>query len=638
MRSSASLAGRYPILALALISIIAPLSTGGATSRPSQPGAALRDHLTVLASDELKGRATGEAGCEKAAAYIENQFMKIGLRPAPGLAGYRQEYQATLGSVLGPDNRVMIPRPGQAARPLTVHEDYNPFGFSGTGRAEAPIVFVGYGITAPEYKYDDYAGVDVKGKIVLVLRHEPQQEDSTSVFNGTRATRYSEFRTKARVAEEHGAAGIIVVTDPLSRDAEYDDLIAFGKGQGISAAVALPAIHVKRKVLDELWGAGLPTPPPDLKLAQKEIDATLKSQSFAVTGSAMTLAVDIERERKTTWNVVGWLPPTGTPAQESAYDSASTPEHLAIGAHYDHLGMGGENSLSPDSLAIHNGADDNASGVSALIEVARALAEDPTPRPRGVLFAAFSGEELGLLGSAWLVGHSPLLITRNVAMLNMDMVGRMKDDKLQIGGVGTSPRFRPLIEQATTGTSIKVDYSEGGFGPSDHSSFYAKQRPVLFFFTGLHEDYHRPSDDVALINFEGLVQVTGLVTRIARTLVDAPDPVPFQLAAADTGRGASEGGGGGYGAYLGTIPDFGDNPDGVKVTGVGKGSPAELAGIRGDDIIVAFGTHTIRNLYDLTDELRAHRPGDVVEIGLLRGPGKEKLKVTVTLRKREGRK
>lgn len=606
------------------------------TSRPAATVGPLKEHLVRLASDDLRGRATGEPGCEKAAAYIEEQFRKLGLKPAPGMTGYRQEYMATLGSVLGPDNRVAIPVVGGSERTLRVHEEYNPFGFSGTGKAEAPVVFVGYGITAPEYKYDDYAGVDVKGKIVLVLRHEPQQEDSTSVFNGTKATRYSEFRTKARMAEEHGAAGIIVVTDPLSREAEYDDLITFGKGQGISAAVALPAIHIKRKVLDALWGAGLGTPPPDLKETQRAIDATLKPQSFPVTGSPVALAVDIERERKTTWNVVAWLPPTGAPDHPAAYDSASAPEYLAIGAHYDHLGMGGENSLSPDTLAIHNGADDNASGTSALIEVARALVHDPTPRPRGVLFAAFSGEELGLLGSAWLVGHCPLPITRNVAMLNMDMVGRMKDDKLQIGGVGTSPRFRPLIEQATAGTGIKVDYSEGGFGPSDHSSFYAKQRPVLFFFTGLHEDYHRPSDDWEKINFEGLGRVTELVTRISRTLVDAPEPVPFQLAAADTGRGASEGGGGGYGAYLGTIPDFGENPNGVKVSGVSKGSPAELAGIRGDDILISFGTHTIRNLYDLTDELRAHHPGDTVEIGVLRGT--EKLKVTATLRKREARK
>jgi hypothetical protein len=585
--------------------------------------------VQTLASDELEGRGTGEPGCQKAAAYIADAFKALGLRPVCGREDFRQVFEATISVSLGDSNRLEILSSEIPVRALVVKTDFIPFAFSASGRAHAPIVFAGYGITAPEKHFDDYAESQVAGKIVLLLRHEPQENDSASVFDGRRDTRHAEFRTKAKNAAEHGAVGVLIVTDPLHHASEDDDLVPFGSGIGAEGSVSIPVIHVKRAAVESLWGAGLSVSPPDLKSAQEEIDATLRPKSFAVTGCPVRLQVEIDPIKRPTDNVVAYLPPSaasGAGASRPAFE-----EYVVIGAHYDHLGMGGRSSLAPDSVAVHNGADDNASGTAALIEVARALSHDPAPRERGIVFAAFTGEELGLLGSSWFVNHPPLPLDGAMAMLNMDMVGRMKDNRLQIGGVGTSPTFKPLLENMLATKGVTPDYSESGYGPSDHTSFYAKDRPVLFFFTGAHEDYHRPSDDWQKINFEGLGMVAEIVAGIAKELAGSREAVLFARAAEDSAgpRGA---GGGGYGAYLGTVPDFGQSDPGVKLAAVRAGGPAEKAGIKAGDVIVEFDGKAIQNLYDLTDELRAHRPGDVVRIGVQRGP--EKFVFAATLGKR----
>lgn len=304
-------------------------------------------------------------------------------------------------------------------------------------------------------------------------------------------------------------------------------------------------------------------------------------------------------------NVVGILP---------GRDPARRGEVIVIGAHYDHLGMGITGSLSPNERAIHNGADDNASGSAALVEIARRLAAN---RPaRSVLFVAFSGEELGLLGSAWYTGHAPMPLDSTVAMVNLDMVGRLRNDKLIVYGVETAKEFRSLLDTLNQAAGFDLHAQGDGYGPSDHSSFYAAGRPVLHFFTDLHEDYHRPTDDWQKINVPGLVKVAAFTADLVRDLGNRRGPLTFVNVPRPAPVATS---GSGYGAYLGTIPDMTDNPGGVRISGVGGGSPAEKAGLTAGDVILRIGDHDVTDLMAMTVALRAYKPGDTVTIRFRRG-------------------
>lgn len=303
-------------------------------------------------------------------------------------------------------------------------------------------------------------------------------------------------------------------------------------------------------------------------------------------------------------NVVGLLPGTHPDLRDEA---------VVIGAHYDHLGTGGFGSLAPGEEAIHNGADDNASGVGALLRVAELLADRPLPRT--VVFVAFTGEEFGLIGSAHYASHPVVPLDRTTAMLNMDMVGRLADRPLILYGSGTAEEWPALLERVARDHEIRLSINEEGFGPSDHTSFYGNEVPVLHFFTNAHEDYHRPSDDWQKIDTEGVEHIARLVADVAADLGSRHARLTLLRGA---GAPPAAGEGPGYGAYLGSVPDFTPVERGVRLTGVGPGSPAETAGIRGGDIIVGFGEMDIGDLYDLTAALRAHKPGDTVEVAVLR--------------------
>jgi Peptidase family M28/PDZ domain len=321
-------------------------------------------------------------------------------------------------------------------------------------------------------------------------------------------------------------------------------------------------------------------------------------------------------------NVIGVLP---------GRDPDQRNEIVVVGAHYDHLGLGRFGSLDPDSTgSIHNGADDNASGASALIHIASKLVPDP-PR-RTIVFIAFSGEEEGLLGSEDYVEHPLFPLSRTVAMINLDMVGRLRNDRLLIYGSETAREFPALLDSLNRGRPhFDLHASGDGWGRSDQSSFYAAGKPVLFLFTDLHDDYHRTTDDWQKINADGLEEVADFTVELVRALGDRREPLTFvnvpPPAAAGTGSA-------GYGAYLGSVPDMSGNPGGVRLTGVRAGSPAEKAGLRGDDIIVQIGDMKVPDLQAMTAALRAHRAGDVVEVRILRGGVEQS--VTVTLGSRGG--
>lgn len=566
------------------------------------------DHVRYLASPELEGRGTGTKGLEKAARYIEDKFRAWGLKPIPGQQ-YYQNFNVTVNAKLGPNNRMSA-----GAATLAPEKDYQPVSFSHVGSAEGAVVFAGYGISAKEYNYDDYEGLDVKDKFVLVLRHEPQELDEKSIFNGKNFTSHAQYVNKAINARVHGARGILIVNDQPTHPTDPDSFTRFGSIDGPGdVGIVMAEVSVAQV---EPWLA----PKGGLKGIIDGIDHDLKPRSFALpAGTGIALAVDIEREQKTVHNV-------------AAYKPGELDEYVIIGAHYDHLGMGGAHSLAPTEHKIHPGADDNASGAAGMLELAHYFSAQPRQK-RGILFLAFTGEEMGLLGSQYYADHPELPLSKAAAMINLDMIGRMKDSKIYLSGAGTGTTLQKLLDEVTPAHPIKVDLSEkAGYGSSDHSSFTAKQVPVLFFFSGLHSDYHKPSDTWEKIDGPASAQLLGLVADIAGRLASEGDRPQFVRVAPAPVTGVG-GGGKGYGAYFGSIPDFGEIPNGVKFADVKEGSPAAQAGLKGGDILTEFDGKPVKNLYDFTYALQSKKPGDEVLVKVVREGKTIEAKVLLSQRK-----
>ncbi|MGD1070688.1 MAG: M28 family peptidase [Bryobacteraceae bacterium] len=578
------------------------------------------DHIRFLASPEMKGRATGSPELEKAAQYIVGQFRADGLEAPPGASGYLQPFQVTTSARLGRSNRFDFSSGGDQ-QSLEVNKEFVPFNFSASGKASGGVVFVGYGITAPEYNYDDYAGLDVHGKLVVVLAHEPQEYDEKSVFEGKVYTDHAQYYSKASNAKAHGARGVILVADRVNHPKDPEVLERFGRTDGPADAGIL-FVQVKEEVVKPWFQAA----GKDIEALETAIDGDLKPRSFVLPKVQVRETVDVERAVKTVNNVIAWLP-------------GQTDEYLIIGAHYDHLGLGEQYSMAP-SLAgtVHPGADDNASGTAGVLELARYFASQPKPK-RGILFMTFAGEELGLLGSGYYANHPELPLAKAVTMINMDMIGRVRDSKLYIGGVATGTTLRADLDQITPQYQLKIDYSESGYGSSDHTSFTAKQVPVLFFFSGLHSDYHKPSDTWDKIDAPAAVQVLELVADVATRIdADAERPQFVRVVEKNDPHSGVAGGpisssAGGYGPYFGSIPDFSEPPKGVRFADVRDGSPAALAGLKAGDILITFGDKDIGNLYDFTYALRAHKVGDEVMVEVLRNNEKITAKVKLTERK-----
>jgi aminopeptidase YwaD len=573
--------------------------------------------VKYLASPALKGRATGSPELETAAAFLVRQYREFGVKPANGKT-YLQGFQVTTDAKLGPRNRLTFTGNGHSTA-LREAQDFIPFSFSSTGKFSGTVVFAGYGITAPEFHYDDYTGLDVKGKLVLILRHEPQENDEKSIFNGKSFTVHAQLVNKAANAKMHGAAGVILIEDRANHPKEPWELMKFGSASGpMDAGVAV--LEVKEELIDGWFkDAG-----KSLEKIEADIDKDLKPQSFAFPDAIRVNAqVDIQHALKTVHNVVAYLPGT-------------TGEYVILGAHYDHLGMGGQYSLTPTVTAIHPGADDNASGTAGVIELARWFSKQPQQK-RGILFLDFAGEELGLLGSAWYVAHPELPLNNAVAMINMDMIGRIREGKVYVGGAATGSGMRQLLEKVAPKYPVKVDFSEGPeSSSSDHASFIAGQVPSLFFFSGLHSDYHKPSDTWDKIDAPDAAKLLAMVAEVTDNLRDEPGRPQFSKPAPNPHEGAvgpvTGSAGGGYGPWFGSIPDFGEGTKGVKFADISAGSPAAKAGFKAGDVMVEFDGKKIDNLYDFTYALRTKQPGDKVQVKVIRD-GKT-IEETVLLTKR----
>ncbi len=558
----------------------------------------IRLHLKFLASPELEGRASGSEGNRKAAAYIADWMSRDGLEPKGDNGSYYQPFEFVAAVRLGDSNAVSLS--GKAydggIASLRVNEDFRPLAFSSNGSVTGTLAFAGYGVTAADQNYDDYSGLDVAGKVVVVLRYGPDGSDSHSPFS-----KYTSPRNKARIARDKGAVAIIFVNGP--RDEQSDDLVKLSYDQSFETS-GIPAVSMKRDWIEKVLAVrGL-----GLGALQDSIRSSKKPNSFLLEAEA-AVQTSVLKVKSKTANIIGFLP---------GHDSVLQNQVLILGAHMDHLGYGGRGSgsLVPDTIAIHPGADDNASGASGLMEIMQWMGSRQETLKRSVLFVFFSGEELGTLGSAYYVSHPEIPLDRSVAMLNMDMVGRLDGKTLTVYGTGTSSSWTPLLDRFNRDSLFALRSIPDGYGPSDHSQFYGKDMPVLFFFTGTHNDYHKPSDTWDKINYPGEEKVVRYVANIA----DAIDIMPTRPAftKVQTSTPVASGDTRSFSVTLGIIPDFAEGTDGMKVGGIRPAGPAEKAGILSGDVITKMAGKKIMNIYDYMGVLGELKAGDQVDVEVTR--------------------
>ena len=673
--------GRLPLACAAGLLLTGPPPTAAQDAAAEPPPLDTRVLVEHLAADALEGRMTGSPGIRMAADYIVEQFEAIGAQPLPALGGFRQPFRYTAGITdsgttlrlageeisIGPrtgewellaeqvasdaaESRVTArgnvvvtvsssvgsgapppvdpptppdppaPPDGAAAAPPPPSAGEGPavraLSFSESGAVEGPLVFAGYGLTVPEtddFGYDSYATLDVTDKIVVVFRYFP--EDTEGDLRATLA-RYAGLRYKATAARERGARGIIVVTGPRSPNAGALVPLRFDTAVSDSRIVAATVNGPLGAAIIESAGRTI-----------EEVQASFDTANPHVAGFDLpleaTLDVRVEKREATGHNVIGYLPPTGGAAAEAPY--------VLLGAHYDHLGYGrGGDSLARGDEAgeIHNGADDNASGVAVVLAAGARLAS--AERDRGVILALWSGEELGLLGSADFVEQAPVRMDDIAAYLNFDMVGRLRDNALTLQATGSSSIWTDLVTELNERTGFDLSLVPDPYLPTDVRSLNAAEVPSLNFFTGSHEDYHRPTDDAHTLNYEGLDRIVDLATAVTADLLARPAAPDF-VRVEDVQQGSS--GAATMRIFTGTIPDYSQDVEGLALSGVVGGGPADEAGIEGGDVIVGLAGRTVTNIYDYMYALDLLKVGEPTEVIVLRDG--ERLTLELTPRVRE---
>ena len=571
-------------------------------------------HVSFLASDDLKGRGNGSPELERAAEYIAAQFRSYGLQTAGENGTYFQKFDITTGAQFGSKNTLQVSGVSKEKG-----KDFVTLPVSSSGSYDGPIVFAGYGMTSESQKWDDYAGIDVKGKAVLVFRHDPEETNPAGRF-AKDPTAPSTYIAKVRNARVHGAKAILFITDPNNHPGEPDTV-----GKATSDLefrdLSILAMHVTRDSVMSLFTRS----GRNMAEVQRAIDQDQKPQSFEFTNLKIRVSADIKPIRKTVRNVL---------ASVQGSDPVLRNEWIVIGGHYDHLGFGDpHNSMSQADVGkIHHGADDNASGTAGVLELARLIARNKQAFKRSVLLITFAGEELGLFGSSHFVNDSTMPLPSIAAMINMDMIGRLSSRPLSVMGTGTSPEFPAWIAEANKEVGLNLALSNGGHEGSDHLSFNGKRIPTLFFFSGLHSDYHRPTDTAEKIDAKGAIQVLSLVAGTAELMANAPSKLLYTEVKEDRPQAAG-GGGSPYGTYFGSVPDFRDDLSGVLFADVRADSPAGKAGLKPGDLLVEFAGNPIKNLYDFTDALAGKKPGDVVAVVVKRNGQSIKVNVTLEVRK-----
>lgn len=578
----------------------------------------LKKDLYRLASDEFEGRGPTTKGINLAAEYIAEQFQKAGLKPVADDGSYFQFFTVAGAKLKKPATLSMSAPLGQHVT-LKQGKHFHPLGISFSGTVKnAKVAFLDYGITgSKDFNYDSYDNIDVEGKVVIILRDTPRASNryASASVDGQRRRRHASLSQKISLAKKNGAAAVIFVNDAETAKTG-DDLLDFNFLATARNSTNIPVFHMKRSILEIMLKSVYAESLHSVELA---IDRDLKPRSVDLTGWKVSLNVAVERGRLSVKNVVGMLEGSGPRKNET----------LVLGAHYDHLGYGGTSSLGGGKkMAIHNGADDNASGTTALIELARRFGSMKNRDGRRLVFIAFSAEEMGLLGAHHYCKNPLLPLKNTVAMLNLDMVGRLTPDpktkqgKLQVHGVGTAKTFDDLVERLNKKYQFKLAKTKSGFGPSDHSAFYEKKIPVLFFFTGTHENYHRPSDTPEKVNYEGMEKIINMVEQAALHLQNAPRPEYVQIKRPPRRSGGS-------GPRLGFRPDYGDDKGGVLVGGVIEGQPAAAGGIKAGDRIVKIAGKEVKGLEGYMIIMRSQKLNTTIDVEVMRGKERKRLKINL---------
>ncbi|MDT8401118.1 MAG: M20/M25/M40 family metallo-hydrolase [Bacteroidales bacterium] len=590
---------RYIIKYLAVVALILLFSCRG--NKIDEPGittAELQEHINFLASDELKGRLPGTEGDIKGAEYIRDMMKSWGLLPAVGNGLQSFELVASLEAG---DCKLLINNEAIST------EQFMPFAFSENSSLTGKTAFAGYGfvITSDTLTWNDYENIDVKGKWVMILRTDPEIDKASSNF-----ARYSSDRDKVMIAKDKGAEGVLLVSgEKFDPKDEFEPL---SKGE---YSTGIPVFRVKRETANRILEENNVT----IGELEKRLNSTYAPVSFEMDCTVEGIS-ELMEQKVTTRNVLMMLP---------GNDSLLKDEYLIIGGHFDHLGMGGPGSSSRagDTIAVHYGADDNASGIASMLEIAEKFASAHN-NARSILFAGFAAEEMGLLGSKYLAEHMPVEADKINAMINLDMVGRMKENKLlQIGGIGTAREFRDLVTKHIDTSMFSPSFSEEGYGPSDHSSFYGLDRPVLFFSTGAHLDYHTPGDTPDKISYGSLANISDLVYEISAELAGNNPKLGFTEAGPKTpaSRNMRH-----KGVTLGIMPDFASTvKNGLRADFVSPGRPAALGGMKKGDIITAINGKEINNIQDYMFRLSELEYGVSIQVEVLRDGKKELLLIAL---------
>ncbi len=602
----------------------APLGPRSGNAGSSEITAAdLREEVRYLASEELEGRMTGSAGAKKAADYLADRLQNSKLKPAGDNGTFFQKFEFNAGVKILTNQNELLLRGDAKSEPVRfqVEKDFAPLSFTENQTVDGEVVFAGYGLSVPGKGpdgYDSYAGVDVKDKIALVMRYVPEGVDPK---RRQELNRYAGLRYKAMLAREHGAKAVLFVSGPNSPSRGELIAASFDANMANSGIVAA---SISSSVVDALFQRT----GKDLKSLQSALDKEdpHAEKGFTLPKLTAHITAAVERLKKEDRNVLALLPPSGPPERA---------EYVVIGAHYDHLGFGetGAMKRQGEEGKIHPGADDNASGSAAVLELAASFAEERKAKPqefrRGIIFALWSGEEIGLIGSSYFVEHPPVALSNVAAYVNFDMAGRLRENKLSLQGVGSSNAWRRLIEKRNVAAGFNLALQEDPYLPTDVTAFYPKGVPVLNFFTGGHDDYHRPTDTADKLDYDGLERITKLARGLVVDLVkgeERPDYVKVQEREKTASRETLR-------VFLGTIPDYTTEVVGVKLAGIRGGSPAEKAGLKAGDVIVEFGGQKVSNIYDYTYALDAAKIGEPVDIIVMRDGQRVKITVTPEARK-----
>ena len=578
----------------------------------------VRDDIEYLASDDQEGRGIETKGIERAAERIIAEYQKFGLQPAMPEGSFRQPFEVSLGDVvISESTHVKLTAPDGTVTELKLGDEFQPIRRGANGQGIGGVVFLGYGISSDQEQYDDYADINVEGKVVVVIRREPQSYDG-GAFKGTATSSDAYIDRKLELMTKAKAAAVLFVNDVSSSPTVETDELAAPSSFG-NDGESLPFAHVRQSIIDRMLNA-TPLKAKDgeslsnLQAVAQYIDASLKPVSQELAGWSADVTTKFQADTVTAYNLIGVIEGEGPHADQT----------IVIGGHYDHLGFGGYGSRSPSRNGeIHNGADDNASGTAAVLELARRIASGPKPQRR-MVFICFSGEERGLIGSNYYVLHPVVPLDDTIAMINFDMIGNLKNNVVEVNGVGTAEEFRDIVLKADEATPIDITIVDGAFAGSDHLPFYLKQIPVMFCFTGMTSIYHTPDDDFATLNIEGAVSVIDYSEQLLRG-VDGLEKAPTFVAAQPGNRRAAN-----RAPFLGIQPDLAaSGAEGIVIRAVREESPAQAGGLQTGDVITQVDDTAVEGYQTLIEILIESKPGDKLKLSFKRGGDVKETEVTL---------